>query len=108
MDTSSSKQLEIMIKKAKYNELKEDYKKIKIMLEMTNTLYNDNKKSLQIYLIHSLGETVCLMNYNRSYLEELNEIKSMVSEVKRYMNYNPRNEWYREWQCLWNDLEGIY
>lgn len=28
MDTSSSKQLEIMIKKAKYNELKEDYKKI--------------------------------------------------------------------------------
>ena len=32
----------------------------------------------------------------------------MVSEVKRYMNYNPRNEWYREWQCLWNDLEGIY
>ena len=75
------------------------------MLETTNTLYNDNnKRYLQIYLIHSLGETVCLMNY----LEELNEIKSMVSEVKRYMNYNPRNEWYREWQCLWNDLEGIY
>ena len=28
MDTSSLKQLEIMIKKDKYNELKEDYKKI--------------------------------------------------------------------------------
>ena len=48
MDTSSSKQLEIMIKKAKYNELKEDCKKftkIKIMLEMSNTLYNDSNKS---------------------------------------------------------------
>ena len=34
MDTLSSKQLEIMIKKAKYNELKEDYKKFTKKLKL--------------------------------------------------------------------------
>ena len=104
---ASSKQIERLLRDAKYQELKDDYQTIMSMIEMNKKIISEQCKTMILMeLIQQLGENVCSIHYN-SYRtkEEIDEIIPLKENVQAMMkNYT---EWSRGWQSVWGRLEDI-
>lgn len=101
--------IEGMLRRAKYAELNQDYKKIDNMLRITETMISTQIQfQVKIDLIKHLGDIVCSLWYHSSQSDEIGEVKNLKNYVSRQMELIPHKEWHREWQNLSNRLEDIH
>jgi len=104
---ASSKQIERLLREAKYRELKDDYQSIMSMVDMTKKINSEQHKTpILMELIQQLGENVCSIHYNSYHTkEEIDEIIPLKENVQAMMrNYT---EWPRGWQSVWGRIEDI-